>query len=88
MNGKNIVTPASANDLFHQFQLAKAHVICTIKYNQSTINLMYTYKIVISIHGHSNTNTRELCAEHCHFSFGIYLQTKRTANEMQGRVST
>ena len=33
-----------------------------------------TYKIVISIH--------------CHFSFGIYLETKRVANEMQGRLST
>ena len=57
-------------------------------YNQSTINLMYTYKIVMNVHGHSNTNTRELCTEHCHFSFGIYLQTKRIANEMQGRLST
>ena len=49
---------------------------------------MYTYKIVMSVHGHSNTNTRELCTEHCHFSFGIYLETKRVANEMQGRLST
>ena len=57
-------------------------------YNQSTINLIYTYKIVISIHGHLNTDARELCTEHCHVSFGIYLQTKRVANEMQGRPST
>ena len=49
---------------------------------------MCTYKNVMSVHGHSNTNTRELCTEHCHFSFGIYLQTKRIANEMQGRLST
>ena len=47
-----------------------------------------TYKIVISIHGHLNTDARKLCTEHCHFSFGIYLQTKRRANEMQGRLST
>ena len=47
-----------------------------------------TYKIVISIHGHLNTDARELCTEHCHFSFGIYLETKRVANEMQGRLST
>ena len=57
-------------------------------YNQSTINLMCTYKIVMNVHGHSNTNTRGLCTEHCHFSFGIYLETKPIANEMQGRVST
>ena len=49
---------------------------------------MYTYKIVISIHGHLNTDARELCTEHCHFSFGIYLETNRIANEMQGRLST
>ena len=49
---------------------------------------MYTYKIVMNVHGHSNTNTRELCTEHCHFSFGIYLETKPVANEMQGRLST
>ena len=24
----------------------------------------------------------------CHFSFGLYLETKRVANEMQGRLST
>ena len=47
-----------------------------------------TYKIVISIHGHLNTDARKLCTEHCHFSFGIYLQTKPRANEMQGRLST
>ena len=47
-----------------------------------------TYKIVISIHGHLNTDARKLCTEHCHFSFGIYLETKRVANEMQGRLST
>ena len=47
-----------------------------------------TYKIVISIHCHLNTDARELCTEHCHFSFGIYLETKRVANEMQGRLST
>ena len=42
----------------------------------------------MDVHGHSNTNTRELCTEHCHFSFGIYLETKPDANEMQGRLST
>ena len=56
--------------------------------NQLTINLLHTFKIVMSVHGHSNTNTRELCTKHCHFSFGIYLETKPVANEIQGRVST
>ena len=39
MNGKNIVTPASANDLFHQFQLAKANV--TMFYTITVLNNYY-----------------------------------------------
>ena len=78
---------------YFQFQIIHNCQLTTVSWlgqlhNQSTMNLMHIYKTVIRIHGHSNTNTRELCTDHYHFSFGIYLQTKRTANEMQGRLST
>ena len=46
------------------------------------------HALLLCVLPNSSEDMRMLFTHGCHFSFGIYLQTKPVANEMQGRSST